>query len=180
METFFGLLQEPRPASDASMLDRLMREDLIRSDLQNRYDISNLAGLALALDLNVYPGLRRKMIRIIRYRGKDKLETLEERAPVEGYAAGFQAVLRTVLAAMPSHEEIVEGVRRNVPMVPEIAVREVIANALIHQDLTTGGVGPLIGIYPDRVEVTNPGEPLVELTGSLTPRHAPETRGWQP
>ena len=162
LDSFFNLLQEPKPASDVATLDRLVREGLIRSDLQRGYDLSNLAALALARDLNQYPGLQRKMVRIVRYRGGDKLETLEERVPTEGYAAGFQSILRTVLAAMPSHEAIIDGVRRNVPMVPEIAVREVIANALIHQDLTTGGAGPLIEIYADRVEVTNPGEPLVE------------------
>jgi predicted HTH transcriptional regulator len=162
LDVFFNLLQEPKPGSESSIIDRLIREGLIRDDLQGGYDISNLAALTLAKDLGAFPGLRRKVLRIVRYRGTDKLETLEERTPTEGYAASFQAILRTVLAAVPAHEAIIDGVRRNVPMVPEIALREVIANALIHQDLTTGGAGPLIEIYADRVEVTNPGEPLVE------------------
>jgi predicted HTH transcriptional regulator len=162
LDVFFNLLQEPKPGSESAIIDRLIREGLIRDDLQGGYDISNLAALTLAKDLSAFPGLRRKVLRIVRYRGTDKLETLEERTPTEGYAASFQAILRSVLAAVPAHEAIIDGVRRNVPMVPEIALREVIANALIHQDLTTGGAGPLIEIYADRVEVTNPGEPLVE------------------
>ena len=42
-------------------------------------------------------------------------------------------------------------------MYPELALRELIANALIHQDFTVTGAGPMVEIYDDRIEVTNPG-----------------------
>lgn len=162
VDPMFELLREPRPVGDAALLDRLTREELIVSDLQGGYDITNLAMLALARDLSATAGLARKAVRIVRYRGTDKLETLEEISPVRGYAAGFPAMLGSLLRLVPSHEEVIGGVRRSVPMIPELALREVLANALIHQDLTTMGAGPLIEVYTDRVEVTNPGEPLVE------------------
>lgn len=47
-------------------------------------------------------------------------------------------------------------------MYPPIAIREIVANALIHQDMTVVGAGPLVEIFSDRVEITNPGEPLIE------------------
>jgi predicted HTH transcriptional regulator len=161
-DPLFDLLGEPRPAGDAGVLDRMAREELIVSDLQGGYDVTNLAVLALARDLAPVPALARKAVRIVRYRGTDKLETLEEHAAPVGYAGGFQAILRSLLAMVPSHEEVVGGVRRSIPMIPELALREVLANALVHQDLTTMGAGPLIEVYTDRIEVTNPGEPLVE------------------
>lgn len=46
-------------------------------------------------------------------------------------------------------------------MYPEIAVRELIANAIIHQDLFIRGSGPMVEIFTDRMEITNPGIPLV-------------------
>ena len=46
-------------------------------------------------------------------------------------------------------------------MFPELAVRELVANALIHQDLLITGAGPMIEIFDDRIEITNPGEPLI-------------------
>jgi ATP-dependent DNA helicase RecG len=162
IEPLFDLLQEPRPGTEAGVLDRLAREEMIASNLQGGYDVSNLALLALARNLGATPSLARKAVRVIRYRGTDKLETLEEEVLETGYAAGFQNLLRTLLKLVPSHEEIVNGVRRSIPIIPELALRETLANALIHQDLTTMGAGPLIEIYTDRVEVTNPGEPLVE------------------
>jgi predicted HTH transcriptional regulator len=41
-------------------------------------------------------------------------------------------------------------------------VRELVANAIIYQDFLPRGVGPMIEIFSDRMEVTNPGIPLVE------------------
>ena len=161
VDPLFELLREPRPVADAAVLDRLGREELIVSDLQGGFDVTNRAVLAFARDLRGTP-LARKSVRIVRYRGSDKLDTLEERESTAGYASGFQSMLQALLDLVPSHEEIVRGVRRSIPMIPEIALREALANALVHQDLTTMGAGPLIEIYADRVEVTNPGEPLVE------------------
>ena len=42
-----------------------------------------------------------------------------------------------------------------------VAVRELVANALIHQDFSITGAGPMVEIFEGRIEVTNPGEPLV-------------------
>jgi len=47
-------------------------------------------------------------------------------------------------------------------MYPEIAVRELVANALIHQDFFMTGTGPMFEIFTDRVEITNPGTPLID------------------
>src|SRR5262249_34938242 len=40
---------------------------------------------------------------------------------------------------------------------PEIALREILANALIHQDFTVTGAGPMVEIFDDRIEISNPG-----------------------
>ena len=39
---------------------------------------------------------------------------------------------------------------------------ELVANALIHQDFFVTGAGPMVEIFEDRIEITNPGEPLVD------------------
>jgi predicted HTH transcriptional regulator len=55
-----------------------------------------------------------------------------------------------------------KALRRDVPMFPALAVRELVANALIHQDFSLTGTGPVIEIFDERLEITNPGDPLVE------------------
>ena len=47
-------------------------------------------------------------------------------------------------------------------MYPELAIRELVANAIIHQDFSITGTGPMIEIFSDRLEITNPGVPLVD------------------
>ena len=46
-------------------------------------------------------------------------------------------------------------------MYPEIAIRELVANALVHQDLDDKGSCPMVEIYSDRIEISNPGLPLI-------------------
>ncbi len=65
------------------------------------------------------------------------------------------------MALLPANEVIEQSLRRSVPMYPEIAVRELLANALIHQDFSISGAGPMVEIFDDRIEITNPGGPLV-------------------
>ena len=46
-------------------------------------------------------------------------------------------------------------------MFPSIAVRELTANALIHQDFSESGASVRIEIYSDRIEFTNLGIPSI-------------------
>lgn len=63
---------------------------------------------------------------------------------------------------MPRNEFIGKAFREERPLYPAIAIRELVANALIHQDMTITGAGPLIEMFSDRLEITNPGQPLVQ------------------
>lgn len=63
---------------------------------------------------------------------------------------------------LPTNEVIEKAIRKQVKMYPEKAIREFVANALIHQDLSIAGAGVLIEIFLDRIEITNPGVPLVD------------------
>ncbi len=47
-------------------------------------------------------------------------------------------------------------------MYPELALRELMANAIIHQDFSITGTGPMIELFGTRLEITNPGVPLVD------------------
>ena len=47
-------------------------------------------------------------------------------------------------------------------MFPELAIRELFANAIIHQDFTLTGTGPMIEVFEKRMEITNPGTPLMD------------------
>ena len=64
---------------------------------------------------------------------------------------------------IPTKEVIINGLREKQTAYPAIAIREAVANALVHQDFSVSGAGPTIEIFPDRMEITNPGIPLVDI-----------------
>lgn len=75
---------------------------------------------------------------------------------------------------LPSNEVIVKAIREETKLYPILAVRELIANALIHQDFNTSGSSPMIEIFSDRIEITNPGAPLINVLRFID--HNPESR----
>jgi predicted HTH transcriptional regulator len=100
-------------------------------------------------------------MRVIQYRGVGRTEAVKEHEGSKGYASGFAGLIGYINDLLPSNEVIGQALRETVPMFPELAVRELVANALIHQDFFVGGAGPMVEIFADRIEITNPGEPLV-------------------
>jgi len=161
-QTFFELLKLPYPGDRAGVLDRLLKERLIdKSD--ESYAIRRLGGLLLAKNLEQFPDLMRKACRIVVYQSTSKLQTRLDRVESRGYAVGFRGLVEFVMAQLPQNEVIESALRRAVRLVPEDTIRELTANALIHQDLTIGGASPMIEIYSNRIEISNPGEPIVPV-----------------
>ena len=62
---------------------------------------------------------------------------------------------------LPTNEIMGQALRDTVNMYPEIAIRELVANAIIHQDFEQSGTGPMVEIFSDRIEISNPGQPLI-------------------
>jgi predicted HTH transcriptional regulator len=67
-----------------------------------------------------------------------------------------------------------QALRRAVPLYPELAARELVANAIIHQDFSIGGTGAMVEIFDGRIEITNPGTTLNDIQPILN--HAPRSR----
>lgn len=101
-------------------------------------------------------------LRVVIYKGSNRVETIREAPGRMGYAVGFSGAVRFINDQLPINEEIGQALRREVKLFPELAIRELIANALIHQDLTIRGTGPMVEIFEDRMEVVNPGIPLID------------------
>ena len=159
---YFDLLNAPLPDGRGAILDALRQDKLIASCKAGGFDITNLGAILFAKNLNDFPRLKRKVVRVIEYRGKGKTETLREQEGAKGYAAGFEGLIDFLNARLPANEVMGHALRKAVPMFPAPAVRELMANALIHQDFSLTGAGPMVEIFDGRIEITNPGEPLVE------------------
>lgn len=160
---YFDLLGLPLPTDQAGILSRMQEDGMLRCDQAKRWEVTNLGAILFARELKKFKGLARKAVRLIVYEGKGRLKTLREQVGHKGYASGFEGLIEYLSALLPRNEVIGKALRKEVPMYPDLAVRELIANALIHQDFSVSGAGPMVEIFEDRLEITNPGEPLVEI-----------------
>nr|WP_305069925.1 ATP-binding protein [Flavobacterium covae] len=157
-ETYFDLIGIPYPTSRSGVIDKLIKEKLIVKS--NGYAITNLGAILFAKNLPDFDSVQRKSVRVIVYKGKNKVETIREQIGVKGYALGFIGLMDWINSQLPANEEIGKALRSDTRMYPEIAIRELVANALIHQDLLVKGF-PMIEIFSDRIEISNPGIPLI-------------------
>ena len=164
---YFELMNRPLPDSRMAILNALAESELIHSCEAGGWNITNLGAVLFARRLDDFRSLKRKPIRVIQYQGNSRIATLREQVGSKGYASGFEGLISYINGILPSNEIIHKALRETVPVYPEIAVRELVANALIHQDFFVVGAGPMVEIFSDRMEISNPGKPLVDTSRFL-------------
>lgn len=158
-QTYFDLLKLPYPSNRLGVINKFISEKLIVKK-NTKYSITNLGAILFAKNLDDFPDLKRKAIRVIVYKNNNKIETIREQIGGKGYVSGYQGLIDWVNSQLPANEEIGKAFRDDKRMYPEIAVRELLANAIIHQDFEEKGF-PMVEIFSDRIEITNPGTPLI-------------------
>ncbi|MFA6007379.1 MAG: ATP-binding protein [Candidatus Shapirobacteria bacterium] len=173
-EKYSTLTNQEIPTETQQFVEKMCQYDLVRKVFDNSYDITNLGALLFAKNINEFPTIRRKAVRVIKYDGNTKVKITKEVPGTFGYACGFEGLVGYINDQLPTNEYITDSLREERRMYPKIAIREFIANALIHQDLSISGTGPTIEIFDNRIEITNPGEPLIPTDRFID--HPPRSR----
>lgn len=159
---YFDALDLPRPTDQEGVLHYFEKDGLIKKQDDGFVSITNLGALLFANDLEDFSTVKRKTIRVSRYDGKGRAAPRSEREFKQGYAIALKEVY-SYLEGMLEAPEIISGAKREGgSYYSEVALRELITNALIHQNLSVRGAGPLIEVFENRVEITNPGAPLID------------------
>lgn len=159
--SYFDLLSLPLPDGREGILAALAADEMIAPDKSNKWNITNLGAVLFAKQLANFRPLRRKAVRVVLYKDEGRTESIREQMGTKGYAAGFEGLIGYITNLLPSNEVIGQALRKEVPMFPELAIRELVANAIIHQDFYLTGSAPMVEIFSNRMEITNPGLPLV-------------------
>jgi predicted HTH transcriptional regulator len=162
-DSYFRMSGKSLPENKKLILDVLSNEGLLKYNIDNSWNITNIGAILFATDLRRFKDLKRKAVRVVIYKSNDRIEAIKEQEGGMGYAARFEGLVRYIMDQLPTNEVIENAIRKNVKMYPEVAIREIVANALIHQDFTVTGSGVLIEIFSDRIEITNPGVPLIDI-----------------
>lgn len=173
--TICKLLERPLPADSDDALRWLVEEKMVEPLGDGGY-LTHFGVLAAARDLRPFDTLQRKRLRVVRYRGLNKVDSIDEMVGQKGYAIGFEGLIAYLKRSLPHSEIIRDALRTGVAVYPEIALRELIANALIHQDFTIAGAGPMVEVFDDRIEFTNPGGLLPGKTVDRLIGATPESR----
>ncbi len=172
---YFDMLSLDLPSDRDRIIEALLNDGMISECETGNYNITNLGAILFAKRLSDFPSLERKAVRVIKYDGTDRVSSAsKEQVGSKGYANGFSGLIDYINNLLPNNEILGKAIRKVVPMYPEIAVRELVANAIIHQNFFMQGTSPMIEIFEDRLEITNPGLPLIDTARFVD--HPPVSR----
>lgn len=160
---YYTLMKLPLPSNRDAIIHNMVDEEFIYEMDNGNYAITNMGALLFAKNLNTFNHLKRKAVRVIKYKGNGKTNAIREQVFSKGYAIQFDDITDYVMTLIPQEEEIGGGRRIDHIMFPRKAIREMLGNMIIHQDLTTHGNGPIMEIFDTKVEASNPGSLLVDI-----------------
>lgn len=160
---YYDGLRLPIPRNAEAILENLQKERFIMRGEDGSWGITNLGALMIAKDLRKFDSLFRKTVRVVWYSGDSRMETVREAEFTRGYAVSYKEVVDYIMTIIPQKEVIVGAVRKSFLSYPETAVRELVANMMIHQDFQQRGTNPMVEVFSTRIEFTNAGAPLVPI-----------------
>ena len=174
VDAYFDLLNLRHPSDIESAMTPLVEQELLRKQDNGRYTITNLGALLLAKKMSDFPGLRKRQLRVVRFAGTGNYEILDDKTYPDGYALALRKAEEHIMSMIPS-SEVVDGALRVIRYdYPQRAIRELLSNTVIHQDLTDTGSSPRVDIYENRISFSNPGVSLIPVKRILNAQ--PKTR----
>ena len=134
-QPYFDLKQIPIPSDLDKILFYLLEDKILSKQDNGLYSITNLGAILFANQLKNFPSVGRKALRIVKYNGKNKINMEQEILLDKGYVIAFSEIMTLINALLPTKETInpTTGIREKEILYPQIAIREAVANALIHQ-----------------------------------------------
>lgn len=151
----FDLLKRPYPLTSNGVMSLMEELNICKND-SDGYGITNLGALLFARNMSSFDTMKDRSVIVRRYEGTNNRHLLFEQYGKFGYAVGFEGLVEYVMKNT-SKEQIVGSVRELIPTYPQVALREFIANALVHQDFSVRGMPITIEIFTNRLVITNPG-----------------------
>ena len=104
--------------------------------------------------LRYFPDAR---VSCARFRGSDKTEFIDRMDIAGSVLNAVDEVPRFIRRNTRMTAKIENMHRVDIPEYPEVAIREILVNAICHADYSLSGMRILVAIYEDRMEIQNPG-----------------------
>ena len=158
IDCFLTMTRQKYPSDLRSILDLLEENDLVHRSTAGRYSITLLGAILFSRNLTEYEQLMCKTIRVVKYIGMGRAKIERQIELGKGYAVLWEQLLNCVDLMLPSREEIRGAFMIPIRAYPPEAVRDVILDAISHQDLSDRYHGILVEIFDDRVIVSYPSK----------------------
>lgn len=159
-EALFRILDKNIPSSTDSIISRLNEFKLCEQNGE-LWNITNLGAILFARKLEDFPNIQGKEVIVRKYIGLNNRQQEFEQHGKFGYAVGFEGLIDFIMKHTCG--ERIDVKREAVPMYPRVAIREFVANALVHQDFAISGTPVTIEIFSNRISITNAGAPLNDI-----------------
>ncbi|HLE09872.1 MAG: hypothetical protein A2504_10860 [Bdellovibrionales bacterium RIFOXYD12_FULL_39_22] len=176
---FSEVMKRMRPAGftdKKSYYDYLYSLKLLHRVDEDEFIPTNLAVQVCAKDFSLLPSYERFAVRLVEYKGTTKMSARRDKTFNHGYSLSLDRIVSTLIDWLPYTEKISRASVICESLIPEIAIREIVANAIIHRDYNVTNAYILIELFTDRVEISNPGGLLPEITIDRLIDHPSRTR----
>lgn len=160
---YYRVLGRPIKNNSKEILDDFEKEKFIRRNGKLSWDITNLGALLLANYLTDFDKLSHKSVRVVQYDSSSRVIGFREEEFTSGYITSFNKVVKYLMTILTEEELLVDGIRKTTTIYPDVAIRELLGNIIIHQSIEHYGTHPTVEIFPDRIEFTNAGKLLVDV-----------------
>lgn len=148
-----------RVNADNSVTPKVIRNLGIANFVDDK-DIPTIAGYLIFSGeppQNIRP-YNRYIIRCVRYQGDAVSTPIIDRQEVDGTLdKQIETVQKFILRNISLKSEIIGSKRIDKFEYPEDAIRELVANAVIHRDYMITETYPQVNIFANRIEISNPG-----------------------
>lgn len=139
---YFRMMKRPLPENREAIFERLTSEKVIVPKGRDRHAITNVGAVLFARNLNDFDRLARKALRVIIYRGDNRVETIREQMGGKGYAIGFEGAISYINDQLPQNEQIGSGKRMaNVTLRKRLGIKEssyTLASRIISDTIDVG------------------------------------------
>ncbi len=158
---FYKLIHKSVPSGIDHIIEGMGAYGFCRKE-DGAWAVTNLGAVLLARDLKDFPSLAFKNVVVRQYKGDNNLHLSSETFFHEGYAISLDKIVSHIMSLLGKTELIRTPFRENKYPYPEVSIRELVANALIHQDFDMQGMTLSVEIFGNRLTITNPGVPLID------------------
>ena len=143
---------------DSSVLDESIPDVLMKLELTRNGQLTNAAMVLFAKSVSFY--FPQCMIKMARFRGKTQLEGFIDNQMVDGNAFQIMKAANDFLMRhLPVASFFVDTQMERIdkPILPVLAIREALSNAICHKNYSIPNSAITLAIFDDRLEIWNCG-----------------------